>query len=115
MHRITCILLAASKIWASGILAQNVAPSRVQWRTSLGTAYEDRPASIYEARDGGYVVAPSSWYPTTNAYGNMDAWLFWFDEKGLLISSNSFGGTSNDRFKTITQTADGGWIAAGIT
>jgi len=38
--------------------SQAVAPSRVQWQTSLGSEYEDGAAVICEARDGSYLLTP---------------------------------------------------------
>jgi hypothetical protein len=96
-------------------LSQTIAPSRIQWRTSLGSPYMDRATSICESRNGGYLFAPRHWYSSSNSFGNVDAWLFRLDQKGSLIWSNSFGGTSNDWFQDMVETSDGGWLAAGAT
>jgi hypothetical protein len=114
VHKLSIISLLAFNLLASSGFPQTIAPSRVEWRTTLGSEYEDQAGAICETADGGYVLVPRYWY-STNSYGGRDAWLLRFDRKGMLVWSNFFGGSSNDWFQTIIPTRDGGWIAAGGT
>ncbi|MEM9918683.1 MAG: hypothetical protein AAF990_11330 [Bacteroidota bacterium] len=62
--------------------------------------------------DGGFVVAGRSGGPNSSAID--DAHLTKLDADGLLVWSNTFGGTINrDDAITIAPTADGGYVAAG--
>ncbi len=91
----------------------------MQWQASLGGSDFDEAFSVKQTTDGGYIVAGGANSNDGNVTGHHgttatnDCWLVKLDTGGILQWQKSFGGTAFDRFTTIQQTNDSGFIAAG--
>lgn len=78
----------------------------------FGGAHNDVAQSVAQMPDGGYVVAG---YTDSLDVSNGDAWFVRFDTKGSRLWDKAYGGTDWDGATSVLATADGGFIAAGIT
>ncbi|MEW6222831.1 MAG: hypothetical protein AB1476_05970 [Candidatus Hadarchaeota archaeon] len=84
----------------------------VTWTKTYGSTYFDRGYSVSQTDDGGYVIAG---YLSPRGTGTRDAYLIRTNSSGEAIWVKTFGGAGLDRFYSVTQTSDGGFIAAGGT
>jgi hypothetical protein len=88
------------------------------WQKCLGGSGWDEGRSIQQTTDGGYIVAGVTWSndsDVTGNHGRSDAWVVKLDSNGSLLWQKCLGGTGNDEANSIQQTADGGYIVAGVT
>ncbi|MFW9777738.1 MAG: hypothetical protein ACFFE8_02710 [Candidatus Heimdallarchaeota archaeon] len=83
-----------------------------EWNQTFGGIQDDRPISVIQSNDGGYVVAG-----TTQSFGGggFDAWLLKTDVNGQHEWNRTFGGPANDWANSVVQTTDGGYLFAGGT
>ena len=90
----------------------------ILWTKCLGGSDWDLAYSIQQTSDGGYIVAGE-----TRSYdgdiwgnhGNYDSWIVKLNASGDTLWTKCLGGSDMDRFQSIQQTSDGGYIAAGYT
>ncbi|MCP5455916.1 MAG: hypothetical protein H7A30_06615, partial [Thermotogae bacterium] len=85
---------------------------------TLGNVTQDFFYSINSTSDGNYIVAGSISLSNENilkTYNENEGWIVKIDRDGNKIWSESFGGENDDRFKSIIETNDGNYIAAGNT
>ena len=90
----------------------------ITWEKNLGGSEGDSAYSIRQTTDGGYIVAGSSASndgDVSGNYGNEDYWVVKLDDIGNIIWEKNYGGSNNDRAKSIWQTTDGGYIIAGYS
>ncbi len=88
----------------------------LEWEKSYGGSGNDFPYSITQTSDGGYIVAgysESSDGDISNPLGDRDYWIVKLKNDGELEWEKSYGGSSEDFPKSITQTFDSGYIVAG--
>lgn len=89
----------------------------IQWQKTYGGTGNDWGYSIQQTTDGGYIVAGNT---TSNdgdvigSHGGGDFWVIKISNSGVLLWQQTLGGTNSDSAKSIQQTADGGYIVAGI-
>jgi len=85
-------------------------PEGEGWVKVFGGSDYDRFYSIQQTSDGGYIAVGE-----TGSYGagDMDAFISKLDSSGNLSWAKTIGGNLYDRFYSIQQTSDGGYIAAG--
>lgn len=90
----------------------------ITWQRSLGGTNFDGAESIQQTTDGGYIVAGLSGSndgDVTVNNGQYDFWIVKLDDTGSISWQKSFGGNSDDVALSIQQTADGGYVVAGLT
>lgn len=80
------------------------------WSKTFGGAETDRFYSVRETSDGGFIVAgeQSSW-----GRGGSDGWVVKLDSAGGKVWSKTFGGVSDDTFRSVRETDDGGCVVGG--
>ena len=96
---------------------------RVDWAHSLGDMYDDRQTKYMdfsETSDGGYLVAGSMFGTldlgnniTLKSYGSYDGVIIKYNSDGVCEWAKNVGTISNDQFRAITSTSDGGFIVGG--
>jgi hypothetical protein len=74
--------------------------------------YYDEASSVQQTSDGGYIVAGET---RSFGAGSYDIFLIKTDANGYIIWAKTYGGTGNDRARSVQQTSDGGYIVAGST
>lgn len=82
-----------------------------QWSKTFGGPSHDGAYSVQQTLDGGYIFAGY----THNSYGNDDGLIIKTDSLGNMSWNKKYGGSNNDGFTSIQQTADRGYIVAGGT
>ena len=90
----------------------------IQWQKALGGTADENAASIQQSSDGGYIVAGYTASNNGDVIGNHgyeDYWVVKLTSTGSIEWQKTLGGTGSDEAKSIQQTADGGYIVAGIT
>jgi len=85
---------------------------RVAWDRTYGGNKVDEAYAVAAAAGGGFVVAGTT---ESSGSGARDGWLFRIDESGELLWQRTFGGAYWDELRSVQQTADGGFVAAGYT
>ena len=85
-----------------------------------GTWNDDRVGCIRETSDGGYILAgmtKKTVVPgqTESKEGEEHARVWKLDARGNLLWDREFGGSRHDRFRSIRQTSDSGYVVAGTT
>jgi hypothetical protein len=82
------------------------------WNRTFGGAGDDWISSLYAAGDGGYLLVGE-----TDSFGSegRDLWLIRTDPLGREVWNRTFGGEGDDVGRSITGTADGGFIITGFT
>ena len=92
------------------------------WQKCLGGADHDYCWSIIATTDGGFMAAGSSYSIDGDVTGNHgevqeteDAWIVKVNAEGNMVWQKCLGGTEDDSFSEIRPTADGGFIAAGVS
>ncbi len=90
----------------------------IQWQKSYGGSNNEGANDIAITSDGGYILAGSSSSgngDATGNHGNEDDWIIKIDASGNIQWQKQFGGSNADQANAVKQTADGGYIIAGIT
>jgi hypothetical protein len=83
----------------------------ISWSKTFGGIHEDWGWSVMQTTDGGYIIAGG-----TASFGNdYYVYLIRTTENGDTLWTKTFGGTGSDCGYSVEQTADGGYIIAGIT
>jgi len=90
------------------------------WDKDFGGTDEDYLNSIQQTTDGGYILGGLSTSgiggdKTQGSWGGWDYWIVKTDSLGNKEWDKDFGGGDFDRFVSILQTADGGFILGGIS
>jgi hypothetical protein len=93
------------------------AAGNILWQKPLGGSSWDYAYSIVQTSDG-YIVAGASASndgDVTGNHGGRDAWVVKLNTAGGIVWQKSLGGSNEDRAYSILQTADGYYIAAGVS
>ncbi|MCX6841449.1 MAG: T9SS type A sorting domain-containing protein [candidate division WOR-3 bacterium] len=80
------------------------------WTRTFGGA--DEGHSVQQTTDGGYIIAG---YTTSFSGGVCDVYLVKTDSDGDTIWTRTYGGADDDVGLSVQQTADDGFIVAGLT
>lgn len=91
----------------------------IQWQNTIGGDYYDYLQSVQQTIDGGYILGGWSY---SNISGdkteNSSYWDYWIvktDAFGDIQWQNTIGGSNDDRFHTLHETTDGGYILGGYS
>jgi hypothetical protein len=84
----------------------------MQWNQTYGGTGDEEAWSVLETRSGGYAIAGET---SSFGAGGYDAWLVQTDADGSVMWNSTYGGTSDDRARSMVQTCDGGYAIAGGT
>ncbi len=82
------------------------------WDKTYGGNRRDHAHSVQQIADGGYIMAG---FTESFGAGGYDAWLIKTDANGNKMWDKTYGGTGDEFANVVQQTADGGYIIAGIT
>lgn len=91
------------------------------WDVCMGGAGYDRPMDIAQTSDEGFIVIGESTSGLSGSkelpgYGSTDYWLIKLADNGYTSEwQKVFGGTGSDNGRSVEQTADGGYIVAGVS
>lgn len=84
----------------------------IDWHAPFGGSGADRGYAVSETADGGYIMAG---YTDSFGAGLYDLYLVKTDAGGTQEWSEPFGGSGRDYAYAVTETVDGGFLAAGYT
>ncbi len=82
------------------------------WQKTIGGTDWDFANSLQQTSDGGFIIAGSTY---SYGYGNADGYVVKTDANGNITWSKTYGGANDDEFKSVIQTADGGYALCGYT
>lgn len=88
------------------------------WNKTYGGSQADIARSVIQTSEGNYMIAGYSFSSDgdiTENKGSADCWLVLTDPDGNLLWEKNYGGSQWESFKSVTQTSDGGFVAAGFT
>ncbi len=93
---------------------------RVGWQRTFGGQLDDVIQSAAQTKEGGYILGGRSASAAGGGksspnFGQDDFWIIRVDEEGNKVWERSFGGTGFDELRVIQQTADGGFVAGGVS
>ncbi len=83
----------------------------IVWQKTYGGSASDSIHAVQPTSDG-YIAAGST---SSFGAGGSDAWVIKLDANGNTAWQKTYGGSGDDEFSAIQQTADGGYITAGST
>ena len=92
-------------------MTANAQPTTV-WSKAFGDIGEDRGIWVEQTSDGNFIAAG---YTGSKGSGALDVWLVKLDINGEILWDKTFGGSFDDKARSVTQTKDGGFIIAGYT
>ena len=92
--------------------------SEIQWQKSLGGTLDDKPFSIEQTSDNGFIIAGSTISYDVDVSGfhggnGTDAWIVKTDSLGVIQWQKCYGGTEIEVAYDIIETSDGGYIFTG--
>ncbi len=111
-----------SKIYACGLIVlllsiglTSVALAQTSWWRTYGGSEHDNGSSVSQTTDGGYIIAGTtySFGAGTPDFGSL--YLVKTDSSGDTLWTRTYGGPAPDYAASVQQTADSGYIIAGIT
>ncbi|MFI5172833.1 MAG: T9SS type A sorting domain-containing protein, partial [Chitinophagales bacterium] len=90
----------------------------IEWQNTIGGTGNDNLYDIQQTVDGGYILGGTSYSngngdKTEDRYGQNDFWIVKLNATGNIVWQNTIGGSKIDYFKSLDQTADGGYIIGG--
>ncbi len=102
----------------SPILFKSVSAQQIEWQRTIGGADSDRPRTIQQTSDGGFICGGYShsnigFEKTENCLGSSDYWVLKLDATGNIIWQNTIGGADTDGLSMVYQCSDGSYIVGG--
>ncbi|NIO49301.1 MAG: hypothetical protein GTN73_07700 [Candidatus Aminicenantes bacterium] len=84
----------------------------IEWQRKYGGNEWDHVHSIQQTSDGGYIFAGCS---SSFGAGAIDIWILKLSSAGDIEWQKTYGGSGDDKARSIQQTKDGGYIVSGHT
>ncbi len=84
----------------------------ITWQKTYGGEGGERPYSVQQTSDGGYIVAGDT---TSFSAIDYDRWLLKLSGNGSVTWQKTYGGPGDDFAYGVQQTTDGGYIVVGET
>jgi len=84
----------------------------VQWQKTYGDGDKEKCRTVQQTYDGGYIVAGGTF---TDGAGTASMYVLKLDSNGGIEWQKIYGGCNREKCRSIQQTRDGGYIAAGFT
>jgi hypothetical protein len=84
----------------------------LEWEKAFGGAGDERGLALLETKDSGLVVAGTT---SSKGAGGRDLWLIKTDSEGETEWDKTLGGAAGDEGWAVLETADGGYLVAGVT
>ncbi len=90
----------------------------IQWQKTIGSSGYDFLNSIGQTSDGGYILGGYSdgnisGFKSEDNYGGDDYWIVKMNAVGVVEWENTVGGGNFDRFYSVEETPDEGFILGG--
>lgn len=95
------------------VLLKTNANGNLLWAKSYGGPGYENGRCVQQTADGGYIIAGNA--SGGFGAGGTDIYLIKTNDTGTLLWSKTFGGTLDDFANSVLQTADGGYLVAGMT
>ncbi len=96
---------------------RNTGPLSLNSVITLGGSLNDSGQSITKTNDGGYAILGHTQSIdgdiTDKTEENFDYWILKFDDQDQIQWQKTFGGSDNDRGRSLIQTQDGGYTLIG--
>jgi hypothetical protein len=94
-----------------------------QWDKTIGGSGDDCLEALHQTSDGGYILGGDSNSDISGDKSEMsrglnqlpDYWVVKIDASGNKIWDKTFGGTNDEKFYSLGQTSDGGYILGGVS
>jgi len=91
----------------------------IQWKKVIGGSNNEYVRCVQLTTDGGYIIAGYTASNNLDVSGNhggyFDAWIVKLSSNGTMEWQKPLGGSGYDRFWSVQQAADNGFIAVGRT
>jgi hypothetical protein len=84
---------------------------KTEWSRTFGGRGYEAVYDVQQTTDDGYILGG---FTTSYGAGNSDGWIVKTDAHGAEQWKRTFGGEGNDQIYSVQQTADEGYILAGI-
>ena len=94
------------------------ASGNILWNKLIGGGGDDQATSIVSTSDGGFAIcgfSTSNDGDMLNNKGNYDVVIVKLDSLGNILWTKNYGGSSEDRAYSFSETAGGGFIVAATT
>ena len=110
--------ITAGHTWSYGAgeadvyLIKSDASGNPTWARTFGDSCGNTGSSVQQTSDGGYIIAGCN---NSSDVSDEDVCLIKADASGDTVWTRTIGGSGDDWGSSVQQTADGGYIIAGVT
>ncbi|WP_165864955.1 Ig-like domain-containing protein [Rufibacter latericius] len=91
-----------------------------QWDRRFGGSADDELRTLTPTSDGGFLLGGNSLSgsgsdKTEVSRGGIDYWIIKINSTGTKLWNKRFGGSANDELRSVSLTADGGFLLGGLS